>query len=154
MADRKLKGVAGGVAAAADVDPTLVRLLFAIAAFSGWGIVAYIVLAVILSDETAEDPVRPLPREQRRFLRIGLLIAALAAVGRLFDGWFLGGGSGIGLPFVLIAAGAAVLWARRDSYPNAWPPEPPPGTAPDGAPPWPDPEGPVTPAPPWPVAPS
>lgn len=119
--DRKLKGVAGGIAAASDVDPTLVRLLFAAAALSGWGIVAYIVLAVALQDETTDDPAQPLPREQRRTLRIGLAIAAAVAVSRLFDGRFLGG-DGTGLPFILIAVGAAVLWSRRDD--RGAPPDP------------------------------
>lgn len=122
--DRKLKGVAGGVAAASDVDPTLVRLLFAAAALSGWGIAAYIVLAIALKDETTDDPAQPLPREQRRHLRIGLAIAAAVAVSRLFDGRFLGG-DGTGLPFILIAVGAAVLWSRRDDRgaspdPSTW----------------------------------
>jgi phage shock protein PspC (stress-responsive transcriptional regulator) len=140
--DRKVKGVAGGVAAAADVDPTLIRLLFAVAALSGWGIVAYIVLAVVLQDETVEDPARPLPKDQRRMVRIGLLVAAIFAVGRLFDGWFFPGG-GIGLPGLLIAVGAAVLWARRDQAPvgpgsPAAPlPTAPPGGGGDGD--WPDP---------------
>ena len=116
--DRKLKGVAAGVAAAADVEPNLVRLLFAVAALSGWGIVAYIALAVVLRDETYGDPTRSLAPDQRRILRVGLGVAAVVAVGRLFDGWFLGGGDGMGLPLVLIAIGAALLWARRDASPS------------------------------------
>lgn len=120
VGDRKLKGVAGGVAAAAGVDPTLVRILFAIAALSGWGLVAYLVLAIVLQDETPEDRARPLPRDQRRALRIGLGVAAVIAAGRLFDGWFLTG-PGMGLPFVLIAAGAAILWARRQQGPELSP---------------------------------
>ncbi len=145
LRDRKLKGVAGGVAAAADLDPTLVRLLFAVAAFSGWGIVAYIVLAVVVQDETVDGPARALPRDQRRLLRIGLGVAAFVAVGRLFDGWFFRGGD-IGLPFVLIAVGAAVLWARRDQSPV-------PAPAPAGEPGWPDPGGPDVPPAAWPAAP-
>lgn len=116
--DRKLKGVAAGVAAAADVEPNLVRLLFVVAALSGWGIVAYIALAIVLRDETYGDPTRPLASDQRRILRIGLGVAAVVAVGRLFDGWFLGDGDGWGLPLVLIAVGAALLWARRDAGPS------------------------------------
>jgi len=116
--DRKLKGVAAGVAAAADLQPNLMRLLFAVAALSGWGIVAYIALAVVLRDETYGDPTRPLAPDQRRILRVGLGVAAVVAVSRLFDGWFLGGGDGMGLPLVLIAIGAALLWARRDASPS------------------------------------
>lgn len=120
VGDRKLKGVAGGLAAAADIDPTLVRILFAIAALSGWGLIAYLVLAIVLQDELPEDRARPLPRDQRRNLRIVLGVAAVLAAGRLFDGWFLTG-RGMGLPFVLIAAGAAILWARRQQGPTLSP---------------------------------
>ncbi|CAA9249368.1 MAG: hypothetical protein AVDCRST_MAG76-2197 [uncultured Acidimicrobiales bacterium] len=158
VTDRKVKGVAGGLAAAADIDPTLVRLLFALAGLSGFGLVAYIVLALVLRDETADDRVRPLPRDQRRVLRIVLAVAAAAAVGRLFDGWFLGIGDGdgdLGLPLVLIAVGAFVLWARRDVQPQAsgggWP-EGSPG--PTGGQGWTDPDGEGRPPPPpWPVTP-
>jgi phage shock protein PspC (stress-responsive transcriptional regulator) len=121
VSDRKLKGVAGGVAAAADIDATLVRILFAVAALSGWGLVAYVVLAIVLKDETADDRARPLASDQRRVLRVVLAVAAVIAAGRLLDGWFLTG-SGMGLPFVLIVAGAAVLWARREQAPS--PPAP------------------------------
>ena len=129
VSDRKIKGVAGGVAAAADLDPTLVRLLFAVAALSGWGIVAYVVLAVVLRDETADERAAPLPPEQRRALRIGLAVAAVIAGARLLDGWFLPGGN-LGLPLLLIAGGAAVLWIRREEGPAAPQAAAGPGAAP------------------------
>ena len=144
--DRKLKGVAGGVAAAADIDPTLVRLLFAVAAFSGWGIVAYIVLALVLKDETAADPARPLPPDQRRPLRIGLGVAAFLAVGRLVGGSFFADGD-LGLPLVLIAVGAAVLWARRDQGPTSA------GADPQGVPPGGEAQAPNYAPGPWPASP-
>ena len=155
VTDRKLSGVAGGIAAAADVDPTLVRILFAVSALSGVGLLAYLVLALVLQDETAEDRAQALPREQQRVLRIGLAVAAGVSVIRVFDGWFLGIGDGdMALPLVLIAAGAAVLWARRDVLPTPAGAAPPPGAG--------DPFAPATqagaggvggpPPPPWPVA--
>jgi len=153
--DRKLKGVAAGVAAATDIDPTLVRLLFVVSAFSGWGIVAYIALALVLKDETVENQAGSLPREQRRALRIGLAVAAAIAVGRFFDDRPFFTGGGIGWPLLLIAIGAAVLWVRRDdnrSEPGgqAWA-EPSPLGHPAGAgQTWRAPEGPgVGPAWPW-----
>ena len=160
VTDRKVKGVAGGLAAAADIDPTLVRLLFVVAGLSGFGIVAYIVLALVLHDETADGRVRALPPDQRRVLRIVLGVAAAAAVGRLFDGWFLGMGDGdgvLGLPLLLIGVGAAVLWARRDVRPQpsggGWP-EAPAGAA-GGDQGWADPNGAGSPLPPpWPVTPA
>ena len=138
VGDRKLRGVAGGVAAAAGIDSTLVRILFVVAALSGWGIVAYIVLAFVLKDETPDERARPLPRDQRRVLRIGLAVAGVIAAGRLLDGWFFTG-RGMGLPLLLIAAGAAVLWARRDQTEGAGMPAvagAPQAFASAGEPPW------------------
>jgi phage shock protein PspC (stress-responsive transcriptional regulator) len=49
--DRVLAGVCGGLAEYFDVDPTLVRVLTVIAAvFSGAGLIAYIVLALVLEE--------------------------------------------------------------------------------------------------------
>lgn len=51
--DRIIAGVAGGLAEYFDVDSTLVRALFVILVFTGWGagILLYILLAVIVHPE-------------------------------------------------------------------------------------------------------
>jgi phage shock protein C len=50
--DRMIGGVAGGLAEYFDMDPTLVRVLFAISvAFSGAGILAYIVLWIVVPEQ-------------------------------------------------------------------------------------------------------
>ena len=144
VTDRKLKGVAGGIASAADVDATLIRILFALAMLSGWGIVGYIIVAVVMKDETVEQPARTLPHDQKILLRIGLGVAAFITAGRLFDGWPFGGGNGgPSLGFILICIGAAVLWMRRGTHrsdgpgPDAVWPDPDPMTAyGDVPPPW------------------
>jgi phage shock protein C len=48
--ERKLFGVCGGLAEYFDIDPTIVRILFVIAALASFGIVllAYIIMAIIL----------------------------------------------------------------------------------------------------------
>ncbi len=52
--ERMVAGVCGGIAKYFNVDPTLVRLLFVIAAFAaGPGLLAYIVLAIIVPEEPA-----------------------------------------------------------------------------------------------------
>ena len=51
--DKMLLGVCGGIGEYLDVDPTLIRLLLAVFACTGTGIVAYIVAAIII-------PLRPL----------------------------------------------------------------------------------------------
>jgi phage shock protein PspC (stress-responsive transcriptional regulator) len=57
--DRIIAGVAGGIARRLDVDPTLVRLGFAIAAlFGGLGIIVYVVLALVTpNDDGTGAPV-------------------------------------------------------------------------------------------------
>lgn len=48
-AERKLCGVCGGIAEYLDIDPTLVRILWAVLVlFAGTGILLYIVLALLM----------------------------------------------------------------------------------------------------------
>mgnify|MGYP001066643811 FL=1 len=46
--DKKIAGVCGGVAEYLAVDPTIIRLLWALPALSGVGIVAYLVAWIIM----------------------------------------------------------------------------------------------------------
>jgi phage shock protein PspC (stress-responsive transcriptional regulator) len=56
--DKYIGGVAGGLAAHLDVDPTLVRVGFLVTTlFSGAGLVAYLILLAILP----QDDSLPLP---------------------------------------------------------------------------------------------
>jgi phage shock protein C len=56
--DRILAGVASGVAERFDLDPTLVRVLWLLSVFfGGFGLVAYIVMAIIVPLEPAGGPV-------------------------------------------------------------------------------------------------
>ena len=51
--DRKIAGVCGGLAKYLNIDPTVVRVLWAvISLFAFVGVVAYIVCAVIIPEET------------------------------------------------------------------------------------------------------
>jgi phage shock protein PspC (stress-responsive transcriptional regulator) len=53
--DRILAGVASGVAERLDLDPTLVRVLWLLSVFfGGFGLVAYIVMAIIVPLEPAD----------------------------------------------------------------------------------------------------
>jgi phage shock protein C len=46
--DKKIAGVAGGMAAYVGADTTLVRVLWIIAMLMGWGFIAYVVLWIVL----------------------------------------------------------------------------------------------------------
>ncbi len=48
--ERKLCGVCGGIAEYFNIDPTVVRLAFALFALMGGGILAYIACAIIIPD--------------------------------------------------------------------------------------------------------
>ena len=56
--DKKICGVCGGIAEFFDIDPTVVRIVWALAAFStGIGVAAYIIAAIIMNDYPADDVV-------------------------------------------------------------------------------------------------
>lgn len=50
---KKIDGVCGGIAKYFDIDPTLVRVIFAITACSSLGIWAYLACAIIMPREPA-----------------------------------------------------------------------------------------------------
>lgn len=50
---RKIAGVCGGIAQFLNIDPTIIRLGWALAGLcGGTGIIAYVVAALIIPDET------------------------------------------------------------------------------------------------------
>lgn len=52
--DRKIAGVCGGLAEYFGIDPTLVRLLFVLGLiFVGGTLLAYIILAIVIPEESA-----------------------------------------------------------------------------------------------------
>lgn len=50
--DRMISGVCGGIAEYLGWDPTIVRIIFVIATFMGWGspILLYFILALVMPD--------------------------------------------------------------------------------------------------------
>ena len=65
--DKRLGGVAGGVAAYFGLDPTLVRVAWVVAAIMGWGILAYVILWIVLPQGPAATPAVRIAEE--RFAR-------------------------------------------------------------------------------------
>lgn len=62
--DKRLGGVAGGLAAYFGLDPTLVRVAWVVAGFMGWGILAYIILWVVLPEGPAATPAVRIAEER------------------------------------------------------------------------------------------
>ncbi len=50
--DKKICGVCGGIAEYLNIDPTIVRLIWVLAAiFAGSGLLAYIIAAIVMPDK-------------------------------------------------------------------------------------------------------
>jgi len=80
--DRKVGGIAGGLAAAADLDPTLVRFAIALGFLTGWGILAYLIAWAIIPEE---DPARGrhlvrAPERTGKHIRIVLTVIGVVGV--------------------------------------------------------------------------
>ena len=55
LKDRKIAGVCGGIAEYLNIDSNIIRIIWVIFAFGfGTGILAYIICALILSDNPSE----------------------------------------------------------------------------------------------------
>lgn len=137
--DRKLAGVAGGLGAHLDVDPTVIRVLFVVLAFfGGSGIVAYGALWLIVPEEGTEDAVVRTNESARNGLMIA--VAVIAGVLALSDTWH-----GFSFPFfwfpwplALVAIVVAIVLLSRDRgtpTPYAGQVPPPPYAGPADPPP-------------------
>jgi len=76
--DRKIGGVAGGIAAYFGIDPTLVRVGFVVAVVMGWGILAYVVLWIALPKGAPATPAMRIAEE--RFARGEITAEELAQI--------------------------------------------------------------------------
>ena len=104
--DRQIAGVAAAVARRYDIDPTLVRVGFVVAAFFGIGAALYIAGWIALPD-TPADPSAPQSRP-RGILVVGLVIAIIAMLGSVF-----GGHGGFVIPLIVAAALLFLLHRSR-----------------------------------------
>jgi phage shock protein PspC (stress-responsive transcriptional regulator) len=115
--DRRIWGVAGGLAAHVGFDPTLVRAAFVITSFfGGAGLLAYLVLAVALpeDDGTGEPVAESVWARLGKVALVCLLVAiALCVAGCLaaVSAWAVATGHGTVVAAVVIAVGAALVGA-------------------------------------------
>ena len=65
--NRRVAGVAGGLAEHYGWDPTLVRLAFVAAIFMGWGLPVYVVLWIVLPSGPTSTPA--IRTAEERFAR-------------------------------------------------------------------------------------
>ena len=123
--DRKIAGVAGGIARHLDVDPLVVRIAFVVLVFfGGGGLLLYAACWVFVPDERTDQAVINIDERSRTVvLAIATLLAAASAVGDSFGGW--------GFPWPLAIIGAVVVLFAIKHKPRTHP-GPLPGPAPGG----------------------
>lgn len=125
--DRVIAGVCGGIATYLDVDPVLVRALFAILTLaSGMGLIIYLILWFIMPlDEgtggtavlrhNLDDLSQTVGSGAKRIGQPGTIGVILIGLGVYFLlnqlGWF-GGLSGLLWPLIIIGAGFYLLSQR------------------------------------------
>jgi phage shock protein PspC (stress-responsive transcriptional regulator) len=136
--DRKVAGVAGGLARHLDIDPVILRVAFVVLAFfGGAGLILYGACWLLVPEDGSDDaPVRLDERSRTVALIVLGVIAALALVG---DSW---GAYWFPWPLAIIGL-IAFVWLSRNGRgrggnpgapagtPVGWV-APPPGAAPAG----------------------
>ena len=68
--DKRIAGVCGGVGEYFDLDPTLVRVAFVVAALFGPGLLLYVVLWIVLPKGGSENGAVPSPGSSSQAIRI------------------------------------------------------------------------------------
>ncbi|WP_167735938.1 PspC domain-containing protein [Nocardioides sp. 503] len=101
--DRKVAGVAGGLARHLDIDPIILRVAFVVLSFfGGAGLIVYGACWLLVPDERTHSATVNLDERSRTFaLWIVGLVAALAMLGDSVGGW--------GFPWPLAVVGLVVL---------------------------------------------
>jgi signal transduction histidine kinase/phage shock protein PspC (stress-responsive transcriptional regulator) len=116
--DVLLAGVAGGLGERLGIDPVLVRIAFILLAYCGAvGVLAYVIAWSVSLDP--KDPHAPRPREpaSQQEIAFGLLALGVVLLLRETGLWF---GNAIGVPLIICAAGAGVVYVgtSRDGRPR------------------------------------
>ncbi|MFN8193455.1 MAG: PspC domain-containing protein [Nocardioidaceae bacterium] len=129
---RKVAGVAGGLARHFDIDPVIVRVAFVVLAiFGGGGVLLYIALWLLLPDDEGSSATFSL--DHRSLSVVLVVLGAVAALALLGSSW---GGYHFPWPLVLIGLVIALVVVNRQKndpqHPGAPGPmaPPPPGAQP------------------------
>ena len=123
-------GVAEGIGRHLDVDPLLIRVVFAaLTVFGGAGLVLYLLAWLTIPRDAEHDSIlsRPLRRDPDRVMTVGLAIAAVVTAATMIGAFRFGAPNPVPLLVVsLVALGVFSLLSRR---PDRLGREAPTGTA-------------------------
>jgi phage shock protein PspC (stress-responsive transcriptional regulator) len=125
--DRKVAGVAGGLARHFDIDPVIVRVAFVVLAFfGGAGIIIYAACWLLVPEDNAHDAKLRLDERSRTVALV--LVGSLAFLALIGDSW---GGWGFPWPLAIIGLIVFVVLSARnprtpraDEPPNPYRPQP------------------------------
>ncbi len=110
--DRRIAGVAGGIAEYFGIDPVIVRLAFVVAIFlGGTGVLAYLIAWIVVPEagETGEGGPRSGGVDGSMLLAVSLLaLAAALGLADVFD-------AGVLVPILLVGAAVFLLRGRSHS---------------------------------------
>ncbi|MBV6727702.1 PspC domain-containing protein [Nocardioides daeguensis] len=118
--DRKVAGVAAGIARHLDIDPLLVRIAFVVLTFfGGGGLILYAVCWLFVPEEGTEDTVIRLDEGIRTAaLIIGGVVAVAAVIGDTV------GGSDFPWPLLVVGLVVFVVLAGKNAVKPGGPPHP------------------------------
>ncbi|MGH9243637.1 MAG: PspC domain-containing protein, partial [Acidimicrobiales bacterium] len=114
--NKVIAGVCSGVAHYFGVDPVLIRIGAVILAFTGWGVLAYLVAWCVLPQQYSDGTVVPASRNPGYpwlpiVLVVCLALAVPAGFGFLFGGWGWGGLPPV--PFLLLIGAGYLVWRAK-----------------------------------------
>jgi phage shock protein PspC (stress-responsive transcriptional regulator) len=128
LTDRKLAGVAGGVARHFDIDPLLVRVAFVLLTiFGGGGLLAYAAGWLLIPEEGSDEGVIKVDHRSRTvLLAVAGAVSVLSLLGHSFGGW--------SFPWPLAVVGLVIAAIAAASRPRPHPgPLPSSGWIPPGS---------------------
>ena len=81
--DKYVGGVAGGLGRHLDIDPLIVRVVFAVTALFGVGILLYVAFWLLLPDDADHAPISTEPETRKVLVLVAVGIAAVMLLGVL-----------------------------------------------------------------------
>jgi phage shock protein PspC (stress-responsive transcriptional regulator) len=124
--DRKVAGVAGGLARHLDVDPLILRVAFVVLVFfGGAGLILYGACWLLVPEDGAERA--PLHLDDRNRSVTLVIVGAIAVLALVGDSW---GAFWFPWPVAVVALVALWLLTRNNPHPPPGPVAPPPPGAP------------------------